>query len=375
MSHFRSSRSNDPFCRVCCDAGKPASVFLSHFIRDRPGPSGKVVCPTILAYECRYCKETGHTIKFCVKLQAKREQEVERRASEPRPDYKPRSPPVERPTTAPVKSVATSNSFQALSVEPTSPKAAPEKKEEEFPTLSGKPEVRSASTVAPRWRSVTTSNVKLSDVSVVKPTPAPIKSTSTMMSDPLRAHDARQKHILGTQPIAVRERASKGTIAWSSIQAWNAYVVISKPSMSREDEAMVERVRDNDDFNVRRVNRDKWVKSILDSHLAHSGSRGYANRMAEHDYPRLKQRDRREISLGELTDIIMAHREEIKVWHQARKTEKLAAKAPKAPVNLNINGKSWGDLMDDDYFETPESSHPVAFQRTCSNESEPDGAW
>ena len=46
--------------------GKPASVFNSHWVRDRPG--GKVTCPHLLQQECRYCHEHGHTPKHCPAL-------------------------------------------------------------------------------------------------------------------------------------------------------------------------------------------------------------------------------------------------------------------------------------------------------------------
>lgn len=65
-----SSRAT-PFCKVCYDAGKPKELYLSHFVKDRPGPGGCVVCPTLLNQECRYCKEKGHTPTHCPKLAEK----------------------------------------------------------------------------------------------------------------------------------------------------------------------------------------------------------------------------------------------------------------------------------------------------------------
>jgi hypothetical protein len=61
-------KKNTCFCKVCFDAGEPEEKYKSHFVRDKAGPGGKVVCPRLLATECRYCKEAGHTIKFCEKL-------------------------------------------------------------------------------------------------------------------------------------------------------------------------------------------------------------------------------------------------------------------------------------------------------------------
>lgn len=64
--------SRAPFCKVCYDAGKPEELYASHFVKDRPGPDGRVVCPTLLNQECRYCKEKGHTPTHCPRLADKR---------------------------------------------------------------------------------------------------------------------------------------------------------------------------------------------------------------------------------------------------------------------------------------------------------------
>ena len=51
-----------PFCKVCFDAGK---TDTAHFVRSSPDPKSKVTCPTLLALECRYCAQVGHTVKYC----------------------------------------------------------------------------------------------------------------------------------------------------------------------------------------------------------------------------------------------------------------------------------------------------------------------
>jgi hypothetical protein len=53
------------YCKVCHDAGKPESEYRSHFLRDSTAPNSKIVCPTLLALECRYCYKNGHTVKYC----------------------------------------------------------------------------------------------------------------------------------------------------------------------------------------------------------------------------------------------------------------------------------------------------------------------
>jgi len=60
--------TREPYCKCCHDAGKEESVYRSHFVKDKPGEDGKVVCPTLLSQECNYCKKKGHTISYCKQL-------------------------------------------------------------------------------------------------------------------------------------------------------------------------------------------------------------------------------------------------------------------------------------------------------------------
>lgn len=69
--------SRKPFCKVCADAGK---TDTAHFPRKTPDPNSEVVCPTLLALECRYCFKNGHTFKYCVVLKDRKNfEEQERR--------------------------------------------------------------------------------------------------------------------------------------------------------------------------------------------------------------------------------------------------------------------------------------------------------
>jgi hypothetical protein len=60
-----SSVALKKYCKVCHDAGKSESEYQSHFIRENTNPNSKVVCPTLLSLECRYCSKKGHTVKYC----------------------------------------------------------------------------------------------------------------------------------------------------------------------------------------------------------------------------------------------------------------------------------------------------------------------
>ena len=57
-----NNNNKKPFCKVCADAGKTDNA---HYVRLTPDPKSPVVCPTLLALECRYCAKSGHTVKYC----------------------------------------------------------------------------------------------------------------------------------------------------------------------------------------------------------------------------------------------------------------------------------------------------------------------
>ncbi len=67
----RVNTASQKFCKVCQDAGKPESEYRSHFTRETPEPNSRVLCPTLLALECRFCYKKGHTIKYCSALKNK----------------------------------------------------------------------------------------------------------------------------------------------------------------------------------------------------------------------------------------------------------------------------------------------------------------
>ena len=73
--------SRKPFCKVCADAGKSDTA---HFPRKTADPNSEVVCPTLLALECRYCFKNGHTVKYCTVLKEKNVRDEEFRREEER---------------------------------------------------------------------------------------------------------------------------------------------------------------------------------------------------------------------------------------------------------------------------------------------------
>lgn len=65
-------------CKVCKDSGKPSAMFSSHSVKDK---TGKVICPTLLSQACQRCSNLGHTINFCNAEKGWREKEDRRQAA------------------------------------------------------------------------------------------------------------------------------------------------------------------------------------------------------------------------------------------------------------------------------------------------------
>lgn len=62
---MNAQRNTTYRCKVCFDAGKPDTLYNSHFVRATPNKNSRVVCPTLLSTICRYCHKEGHTYSHC----------------------------------------------------------------------------------------------------------------------------------------------------------------------------------------------------------------------------------------------------------------------------------------------------------------------
>ena len=126
MSQFtvikKSASNQKAFCKVCKDAGKPESVYTSHWVRETPDIRSKVVCPTLLALECRYCHANNHTVKYCPVL---KKQAQDQEQSKPKTHTK--MPTIGKPVR--------SNIFMCLDSDSEEDEVKV-KKEEQFPALS-----------------------------------------------------------------------------------------------------------------------------------------------------------------------------------------------------------------------------------------------
>jgi hypothetical protein len=67
-SNTRPKVGGGKFCKICKDMGKSMEEYTTHYVRETPDPTSKVVCPVLIAAVCRYCKAGGHTVKHCPKI-------------------------------------------------------------------------------------------------------------------------------------------------------------------------------------------------------------------------------------------------------------------------------------------------------------------
>ena len=125
--------ANMPFCKVCYDAGLPVADYNNHYVKDQPGPGGKVVCPTLLAQKCLKCGVAGHTSSYCPQEsrleteRKEREREAKRATSSDTKAWKVvggagagaklSAPPAAPPVPAGVVAPLARNSFGVLAVD------------------------------------------------------------------------------------------------------------------------------------------------------------------------------------------------------------------------------------------------------------------
>ena len=69
MTAVCATKSYAMFCSFCFHSKRPEAEFTAHWVKDKK--DGKVTCPLLLANECGYCHEKGHTPKFCPRLKSR----------------------------------------------------------------------------------------------------------------------------------------------------------------------------------------------------------------------------------------------------------------------------------------------------------------
>ena len=134
-----------PFCKVCQDAGKTEAEYTSHFVRRTTDPNSEVICPTLLATECRYCHGLGHTLSRCpVRENNNRRREEEARLQEAearrQEEEARRQEEIRRQELEAIRVAQKNNKYSVFEEEDAEQEPEPEPEPEpidEFPALCG----------------------------------------------------------------------------------------------------------------------------------------------------------------------------------------------------------------------------------------------
>lgn len=221
--------ADKPFCKVCYDAGLPVADYTNHFVKDQPGPGGKVVCPTLLAQKCRTCGIAGHTSSYCpgsrvvvvdpdrsARLREEREQvkkanggwETVGSSSKSKPrieDFKPK-------TAAPAAAASTSaaskyGSFGILAVDEPSSSSEDERQE-----IQKTPAPATATAAPATTKPLSWAQRAAAAASKPTPSPAPAPTQSKLLGDTRFAlHHAVCENIPVSKRAPPRGTSSEGS--------------------------------------------------------------------------------------------------------------------------------------------------------------------
>jgi len=176
-----------------------------------------------------------------------------------------------------------------------------------------------------------------------------------------KAYDAKQKAILGDKPLSLTWGKKRGAVSWNAIQMWNASVVLFEEDQCEHDIKTINNMIYQSDFNIKRSNREKWVKRIINAHIQGSGYRSFQEGDST-SWPKINASETRNITLMALTDILIQHREQVKIWKSAKSsteekttekteekaeektTEKTTEKAEENSPLVAEEVESWEDL-------------------------------
>ena len=152
------------------------------------------------------------------------------------------------------------------------------------------------------------------------------------MNNTFKTTDPKQRGAFGAGDIGivVGSKGKRNSLCWKSIEIWNVFAVIEGDV---EDVKHIEMARTHKNAEVRRLNREIWCSHICQAQLLV----GPRKRWEEDDlvekrlqgWPTIHSRTYKSITVNELTDIIMTHRELVREWYGKKMVQH---KVPVEPV-------------------------------------------
>jgi hypothetical protein len=232
-----SARNNSkaapkPFCKVCHDAGKSEKEYTSHFVKSEPGPNGKVVCPTLLAQECRFCFQGGHTAGYCPVIAAnkKAEEKALRLAA--------RREAIEKTSaTKPIVAKKTVNAFAALDSDSDSDEKVSKKVIKSTKIVSAKPVAVAAKSAAKEVKEEFPALPSKPKSATAVPTMSGYASVAAKMPEQYASEKYEQQMIANSMKRQMPPTIKKSQVAQQAAQdyesddSWEAAAVAPRPQM------------------------------------------------------------------------------------------------------------------------------------------------
>ncbi len=121
-----------------------------------------------------------------------------------------------------------------------------------------------------------------------------------------------------------------GQSEWSSLTNWVASQVIGNETEKFDMDALYERLS-HKDIRVRSAAGTEWCSRIGRAVIHGDGDRQFMNGERSTNFPRIKANNYKEITIEDLTWILMDHREKIKRWVIAKNKPKVIPKIESVP--------------------------------------------
>ena len=153
-------------------------------------------------------------------------------------------------------------------------------------------------------------------------------SATMATSKRIRAHDSRQKSVLGGNDVPITSSR------WSKLSFWNASVVFeSRSASSKKSSKGGSSVASDLEYEARLVDklatehasREEWTKRILNGIVRNEHVSAFIDRST--NWPKIKKREYKQgITMAEMTTILMEHRAALIDWIEKQNEMKKAQK-------------------------------------------------
>jgi hypothetical protein len=141
----------------------------------------------------------------------------------------------------------------------------------------------------------------------------------------IRAHDSRQKSVLGGNDVPITNSR------WSKLSFWNASVVLESrvKKSSKSGSPVISELEYEaklvGKLSMEHASREEWTKRILNGIVRNEYVNAFIDRST--NWPKIKKREYKQgITMAEMTSIIMEHRATLVTWIEKQEEMKRVQK-------------------------------------------------